>query len=90
MKHYEVVVVGGGISGVSIACELAADRTVCVLEAERELAMHTTGRSFAPHGEPVAAWDADVDGLFWFVGQGGYGIQIAPALAVEGAATVRG
>lgn len=47
-------------------------------------------RTFAPHGEPVVAWDEEIDGLFWFVGQGGYGIQIAPALAVDGAATVRG
>lgn len=42
-------------------------------------------RTFAPGGEPVARWDADVDGLFWFVGQAGYGIQMAPALAMEAA-----
>jgi D-arginine dehydrogenase len=30
-----------------------------------------------------------VEGFFWFVGQGGYGIQIAPALAEAGAALVR-
>lgn len=47
-------------------------------------------RTFAPHGEPVAAWDADVDGLFWLAGLGGYGIQIAPALATRSAAAVRG
>lgn len=42
-------------------------------------------RTFAPDGEPVASYDSDVEGLFWFVGQAGYGIQMAPALAVEGA-----
>ncbi|GAA3680504.1 FAD-dependent oxidoreductase [Nocardioides ginsengisoli] len=42
-------------------------------------------RTFAPDGNPVARYDADVDGLFWFVGQAGYGIQMAPALAVEAA-----
>lgn len=42
-------------------------------------------RTFAPDGEPVARWDGDVEGLFWFVGQAGYGIQMAPALAVEAA-----
>lgn len=45
-------------------------------------------RTFAPGGEPVAQWDADVAGLFWFVGQAGYGIQMAPALAAEAARTV--
>jgi D-arginine dehydrogenase len=38
-------------------------------------------RTFAPDGNPVVGFDADVPGLFWFAGQGGYGIQIAPALA---------
>ena len=42
-------------------------------------------RTFAPGGEPVARYDDDVDGVFWFVGQAGYGIQMAPALAVEAA-----
>ncbi|MDP3968763.1 MAG: FAD-dependent oxidoreductase [Nocardioides sp.] len=38
-------------------------------------------RTFTPAGEPVADWDADIEGLFWLVGQGGYGIQMAPQLA---------
>jgi D-arginine dehydrogenase len=42
-------------------------------------------RTFAPDGNPVARYDDDVEGLFWFVGQAGYGIQMAPALAVEAA-----
>lgn len=53
----DVVVVGGGIAGVSIAYELAEHATVTVLEAERALATHTTGRSaaiYAPsYGGPV-------------------------------------
>lgn len=43
----DVIVIGGGISGVAIAYELAADREVLVLEAEKSLAVHTTGRSAA-------------------------------------------
>ncbi|MDJ0392846.1 FAD-binding oxidoreductase [Rhodococcus sp. G-MC3] len=45
--HYDVIVIGGGIGGVSIGYELAQDRRVCVLEQEPVLAFHTTGRSAA-------------------------------------------
>jgi D-arginine dehydrogenase len=44
---YNVLVVGGGIAGVSIGFELAADRQVLVVDMERTLAYHTTGRSAA-------------------------------------------
>lgn len=47
MGSYDVLVIGGGIAGVSIAYELAADRSVCLLEMEATLAFHTTGRSVA-------------------------------------------
>jgi len=43
----DVVVVGGGISGVSIGHELAARHSVAVLDMEAALAYHTTGRSAA-------------------------------------------
>lgn len=43
----DALVIGGGIGGVSIAYELAADRTVCLVESEPTLAFHTTGRSAA-------------------------------------------
>lgn len=38
-------------------------------------------RSFSPDRLPVYGYDAREDGLFWFAGQGGYGIQTAPAAA---------
>ncbi|MFA9200389.1 MAG: NAD(P)/FAD-dependent oxidoreductase [Cypionkella sp.] len=38
-------------------------------------------RSFAPDRLPVYGFDPRVGGLFWFAGQGGYGIQTAPAAA---------
>ena len=47
MSSYDVIVIGGGIAGVSIAYELAADRSVGLLEMEATLAFHTTGRSVA-------------------------------------------
>ena len=43
----------------------------------------------SPIASPVAGFDDEVDGFFWFVGQGGYGIQISPALARAGASLVR-
>jgi len=38
-------------------------------------------RSFAPDRRPVYGYDPHRDGFFWFAGQGGYGIQTAPAAA---------
>ncbi len=47
MSHYDVIVIGGGIAGVSIGYELSKDRSVGLLEMESTLAFHTTGRSAA-------------------------------------------
>jgi D-arginine dehydrogenase len=47
-------------------------------------------RSFAPGGSPVVGYDAEDDGFFWLIGQGGYGIQSSPALSRLAAALVRG
>ncbi|MCW2396399.1 MULTISPECIES: NAD(P)/FAD-dependent oxidoreductase [unclassified Sphingobium] len=45
-------------------------------------------RSFAPDRLPVYGYDAAVPGFFWFAGQGGFGMQTAPAAAQIGAATL--
>ena len=47
-------------------------------------------RSFLPDGNPVAGYDADGAGFFWLAGQGGYGIQSAPAMARAAAALIAG
>ncbi len=47
-------------------------------------------RSFVADRSPVAGFDGDMDGFFWLAGQGGYGIQMAPALARAAAALVLG
>jgi D-arginine dehydrogenase len=43
-------------------------------------------RVFVNDRSPVAGFDAGSPGFFWFVGQGGYGIQTAEGLAQAGAA----
>jgi D-arginine dehydrogenase len=43
----DFVVIGGGIAGVSAAAHLAPHGSVILLETERSLAFHTTGRSAA-------------------------------------------
>ena len=47
-------------------------------------------RSFVPDRSPVAGWDTQAEGFFWLAGQGGYGIQMAPALARAAAAMLLG
>ncbi|NVE94742.1 NAD(P)/FAD-dependent oxidoreductase [Altererythrobacter lutimaris] len=42
-------------------------------------------RSFAPDRKPVYGYDPKLSEFFWFAGQGGYGIQTAPAAARLGA-----
>jgi D-arginine dehydrogenase len=47
-------------------------------------------RSFAPDRLPVYGFDPSAEGFFWFAGQGGFGIQTAPAAARLGAALLLG
>ena len=46
-------------------------------------------RTFVRDKTPVVGFDEHAEGFFWFAGQGGYGIQTAPALARAGAALAR-
>lgn len=54
----DVVVIGGGIAGVSVAAELADRADVVLVEQESVLAYHTTGRSaamyFESYGHPAS------------------------------------
>lgn len=47
-------------------------------------------RTFAPDRNPVIGFDHHAPNFFWSVGQGGYGIQTAPAWAQLAAALVQG
>lgn len=61
--------------------------TVPVTRVERSWAGM---RTFAPDRVPVVGFDPSVEGLFWLAGQGGYGIQTAPALSQLAADLVLG
>jgi D-arginine dehydrogenase len=45
-------------------------------------------RTFASDGTPVVGFDPVQDGFFWLAGQGGYGIQTAPALSALAASLI--
>jgi D-arginine dehydrogenase len=47
-------------------------------------------RTFTADRAPVVGFDPRAPGFFWFAGQGGYGFQMAPALAATGAALLTG
>ena len=66
---------------------LAIDRFERVVDWRIEAIEHKWAglRSFAPDRLPVYGFDARVAGFFWFAGQGGFGIQTAPAAARLGA-----
>jgi len=44
---FDVVVIGSGMAGISLASELSINLSVCVLEKENLLSYHSTGRSMA-------------------------------------------
>lgn len=47
-------------------------------------------RSFAPDRKPVYGFDPQAEGFAWFAGQGGFGIQTAPAAARLGSQLLLG
>lgn len=47
-------------------------------------------RSFTADGNPVVGFDPRAPGMYWLAGQGGYGIQSAPALARYASAALLG
>ncbi|WP_420430507.1 NAD(P)/FAD-dependent oxidoreductase [Kordiimonas sp.] len=62
---------------------IAADRLMTATSINvRRIEHRWAGlRSFVADRTPVAGFDKDAEGFFWLAGQGGYGIQTAPALA---------
>jgi D-arginine dehydrogenase len=70
---------------------IAVDRVTQALDIEVRRVTHKWAglRTFSPDREPVLGYDPRVAGFFWCAGQGGYGIQSAPAMARAGASLLR-
>lgn len=71
---------------------IAIDRVGPVLDMEISRVTHEWAglRSFVADESPVVGFDRDVEKFFWLAGQGGYGIQTAPALAQLAAGMIQG
>jgi D-arginine dehydrogenase len=71
---------------------IAIDRFQQVTDWRIEAVEHSWAglRSFAPDRLPVYGTDADEPAFFWFAGQGGFGIQTAPAAARLGSQLLLG
>lgn len=69
----DVIVIGGGVAGLTLAAELAAQARVLVLEAEAAVGHHTSGRSAAlyepTYGKP-AVRDLSIASGDWYHGSG--------------------
>ncbi|HEY5722928.1 MAG TPA: FAD-binding oxidoreductase [Allosphingosinicella sp.] len=70
----------------------AADRLehYCEIEVKRIVHRWAGLRSFVADRVPTAGFAPDAPGFFWLAGQGGYGLQTAPAMAAIAEALVTG
>jgi D-arginine dehydrogenase len=75
---------------VEIARAIEAINAVTTLDIRHVRSSWAGLRTFVPDCNPVVGFDPAVEGFFWYAGQGGYGIQTAPALSRTGAALLRG
>lgn len=79
--HDETPVEPGDASPEEIDVAIAIDRLETVTGWRVLAVEHKWAglRTFAPDRLPVYGFDPDISGFFWCAGQGGYGIQTAPA-----------
>jgi D-arginine dehydrogenase len=90
--HDETPAAPGDAAPEEIDVATAIDRLGAVVDwrVERVERAWAGLRSFAPDRLPVYGFDPAVPGFFWFAGQGGFGIQTAPAAARIGAGLLNG
>ena len=73
-----------------IATTIDRVQTATTLEVQRVRRSWAGLRSFVPDRSPVVGYAPDATGFFWLAGQGGYGIQTAPAMGILACALVKG
>ncbi|MBX7527203.1 NAD(P)/FAD-dependent oxidoreductase [Qipengyuania vesicularis] len=61
---------------------------ITTLEVRRLAGKWAGLRSFLPDRQPVAGFDGAASGFFWLAGQGGFGLQTSPAMALATEALV--
>lgn len=75
---------------IDVAAALERFHEATIVPRARPIATWAGLRTFAPDRLPVVGFDREVPGFFWYAGQGGYGIQMSPALSALGAKLVLG
>ncbi|MEM6440538.1 MAG: FAD-binding oxidoreductase, partial [Pseudomonadota bacterium] len=75
---------------LDVALAVERVQAACRLEIRHVERKWAGLRSFFADKSPACGWDPERDGFFWLAGQGGYGIQSAPALGRVAASLVRG
>ncbi|MES2056832.1 MAG: FAD-binding oxidoreductase [Pseudomonadota bacterium] len=90
--HDETLVDPGDVAPEELDVAIAIDRFEQVVDWRIAAVEHKWAglRSFAPDRLPVYGFDPVVPGFFWCAGQGGFGIQTAPAAAALAAALLLG
>jgi D-arginine dehydrogenase len=73
-----------------IATAVARVEAATTLQINHVKARWAGLRTFAPDRTPVVGFSSQAAGFFWLAGQGGYGIQTAPALSRTAAALILG
>lgn len=88
--HDETQVLPCDAAPEEIDIAIAIDRFQNVVDWPVEAVEHAWAglRSFAPDRLPVFGFEPGVEGFFWCAGQGGFGIQTAPAIAQLSAAQI--
>jgi D-arginine dehydrogenase len=87
----EILQAPGDAQPEDLDVAIGVDRVQAALDIDVQRVSHSWAglRTFSPDRAPVVGFDPHVEGLFWCAGQGGYGIQTAPAMARAAAALAR-